>query len=134
MRHIELAEQFGKHFGVVVVVVDMREETAIGCRHGGPVDTVHPLVVEAGTFLYRHIVEHRLAFGGKVDFLSGGCGNGLELISLGVELLNFVAEHKYTLSLLVELKHRGAFAAKLAHEFRLALAQRHFPEVVAVVE
>ena len=66
--NIEFAQQFAQHFGEVVIVVDMRQEFAVGLGHSIPIYSMQVLFVEAFLYLQAYMVEHGFPFVGEVHF------------------------------------------------------------------
>ena len=100
MRHVQFAQNLAQKFGKIIVVVDVGEETAVVLHHYRPVNAVHPLVVEAGSLLHSHIVEHGLTLGSAVNLMSGIRSDGCKLVGLGIEFLHLGSHEENGLAVL----------------------------------
>ena len=68
MRYIQFAEHFAQQCREVVVVVDVRQEFAVGGRHFFPINPLHVGAEEMPGFLTAYVVEHIFTLFGKVEF------------------------------------------------------------------
>ena len=101
MRDVELAEELAKHFGEVLIVVNVGEEGAVVVGELLPVHAVHILAVEACFFLADDFLVHHLTLADAVDVACASHRDGLGRIRLGVERHRGGAEDEELSSLLV---------------------------------
>ena len=88
MRYVQFAQPFAQHFGEIIIVIDMRQELAVGLRQGIPVHAVHVHVVEACLFLAVDVVEDVFAFFVGVHLHFGTVGNRFQFFRFPVHLLH----------------------------------------------
>ena len=106
MGHVQLTEDFAEEFGEVIIVIDVREELAIGSSHLVPLHAVHTGVVEAFGFLLADVVEHVGAFGCQVHLHLGLIAHGGKFFAGGGHFLDAASAQQEDVSFLVHL-HAG---------------------------
>ena len=88
MRHVELAQQLAQQVGIVIVVVDVWQELAVGVAHHVPLASVEVGAEEPLVDLVLHVVIHVLALGSQVHLHLGLVGDGCELVAGHCELVH----------------------------------------------
>ena len=88
VRHVQFTQQFAQHFRIVILVVDMRQETTVISRHGLPVYSVHLHVIKTFLLLTTHVIVHIIPFSSQVHLHIRPIRNRLQLLPAHVHLLH----------------------------------------------
>ena len=91
MTYVQFTQKFAQHFGIVVVVGNMRQEASIVLNHHIPIATVIIGTENLLVYLLGYVAQHIFALGSKVQFHLGTIGNGCCLIAL-LDLLHAAAQ------------------------------------------
>ena len=130
MRSIQLSEELAQHFSEVLIIINVREELAVGLTVVVPVDPMEVDVIELLLDLLPCVVE---------DILTLSCGTMLKLSSeadrLEVTTIELIEARGRTdidgLPILTE--HQATTTDTCAEELRRLLFEVTLPEVVGVL-
>ena len=88
MRYVQFAQQFTQHFRIVILIIDMRQETTIISGHSLPIYPVHIHLIKTFLFLTAHIIIHIGTFGSQIHLHFCTIRNRFQLLTTQIHFLH----------------------------------------------